>query len=144
MRRAVALNSEAMVLLSRITDAITSITAQRSATAQTCVDSPHFLVVMTRIASRCKPRSPCTPMWILYVFVICISCAFYASGSVTGAAIPRNGPVQVFVSTIRDARRHLVAAAVARSTSIFCMYPVDTIKVSNIISTDMSLRIITV
>lgn len=33
-----------------------------------------------------------------------------------------------FVQTIMDARRHLLAAALARSTSIFSMYPVDTIK----------------
>ena len=38
------------------------------------------------------------------------------------------GPLTTFVRTIKDARRHLVAAAVARSTSIFAMYPVDTIK----------------
>lgn len=39
-----------------------------------------------------------------------------------------DSPVQIFVKTVLDARRHLVAAAVARSTSIFAMYPVDTIK----------------
>ena len=39
-----------------------------------------------------------------------------------------DGTLQVFVKTVLDARRHLVAAAVARSTSIFAMYPVDTIK----------------
>lgn len=32
------------------------------------------------------------------------------------------------MSTIKEARRHLSAAAVARSISIFTMYPVDTIK----------------
>lgn len=42
---------------------------------------------------------------------------------------PKNA-IQVFVSTIRNARHHLAAAAVARSVSIFSMYPVDTIKVS--------------
>jgi Mitochondrial carrier protein len=46
----------------------------------------------------------------------------------TNAAEVKNGPVQIFVRTVLDARRHLVAAAVARSTSIFAMYPVDTIK----------------
>jgi hypothetical protein len=39
-----------------------------------------------------------------------------------------NGPLQLFVSTIKEARRHLAAAAVARSVSIFVMYPVDTVK----------------
>eukprot|EP00559_Dactyliosolen_fragilissimus_P006236 CAMPEP_0184871420 /NCGR_PEP_ID=MMETSP0580-20130426/40710_1 /TAXON_ID=1118495 /ORGANISM="Dactyliosolen fragilissimus" /LENGTH=421 /DNA_ID=CAMNT_0027374077 /DNA_START=227 /DNA_END=1492 /DNA_ORIENTATION=- len=38
------------------------------------------------------------------------------------------GPIQTFLQTLRDARKHLAAAAVARSVSIFGMYPVDTIK----------------
>jgi len=51
-------------------------------------------------------------------------------GAKDGAMATTNeGPVQVFVKTVLNARRHLVAAAVARSTSIFAMYPVDTIKV---------------
>ena len=33
-----------------------------------------------------------------------------------------------FLQTIRNAKRHLASAAIARSTSIFAMYPVDTIK----------------
>lgn len=37
--------------------------------------------------------------------------------------------LDVFLTTIRNARHHLAAAAVARSVSIFSMYPVDTIKV---------------
>jgi hypothetical protein len=40
--------------------------------------------------------------------------------------------INVFLATIREARSHLAAAAVARSVSIFAMYPVDTIKVSKI------------
>lgn len=40
-----------------------------------------------------------------------------------------SNPVQTFVLTIKDARRHLTAAAVARCVSIFGMYPIDTIKV---------------
>jgi Mitochondrial carrier protein len=43
-------------------------------------------------------------------------------------AVTPNGPLQLFVSTIKEARRHLAAAAVARSVSIFAMYPVDTVK----------------
>ena len=38
------------------------------------------------------------------------------------------GPIGVFVKTVKEAKRHLIAAAVARSVSIFGMYPVDTIK----------------
>jgi Mitochondrial carrier protein len=38
------------------------------------------------------------------------------------------GPWQLFCQTILDARRHLTAAAIARSTSIFAMYPADAIK----------------
>jgi len=38
------------------------------------------------------------------------------------------GPLQIFSRTILDARRHLAAAAVARTTSIFAMYPVDSFK----------------
>ncbi|CAB9521213.1 adenosylmethionine carrier 1, chloroplastic/mitochondrial [Seminavis robusta] len=45
-----------------------------------------------------------------------------------GAKRHAKGPMATFVQTVMDARRHLVAAAVARSTSIFAMYPVDTIK----------------
>ena len=36
--------------------------------------------------------------------------------------------MQTFVETILNSRRHLMAAAVARSTSIFIMYPADVIK----------------
>lgn len=36
--------------------------------------------------------------------------------------------VGVFLQTISNAKHHLAAAAVARATSIFIMYPVDTIK----------------
>jgi hypothetical protein len=46
-----------------------------------------------------------------------------------GASIHKDGPVQLFTNTIKEARRHLAAAGVARSISIFAMYPVDTIKV---------------
>jgi len=37
-------------------------------------------------------------------------------------------PFRTFVNTVKEGRRHLVAAAVARGVSIFAMYPVDTIK----------------
>jgi hypothetical protein len=45
-----------------------------------------------------------------------------------GGGLNVAGPIGVFVQTIREAKRHLIAAAVARSVSIFGMYPVDTIK----------------
>lgn len=36
--------------------------------------------------------------------------------------------LSMFLQTVGNARRHLAAAAVARATSIFVMYPMDTIK----------------
>jgi solute carrier family 25 S-adenosylmethionine transporter 26 len=51
-------------------------------------------------------------------------------GAITINKKEKNGetPVQLFVRTIQEARRHLLAAAAARSSSIFIMYPIDTIK----------------
>jgi Mitochondrial carrier protein len=40
----------------------------------------------------------------------------------------KSSPMQTFMETILNSRRHLMAAAVARSTSIFIMYPADVIK----------------
>lgn len=51
--------------------------------------------------------------------------------AISAAPIPTT-PIQSFVATIKDSRRHLAAAAVARCVSIFGMYPMDTIKVSSI------------
>lgn len=51
------------------------------------------------------------------------------SGSSSSSSSSTPGLLNVLVNTVMDARRHLLAAAVARSTSIFAMYPVDTIKV---------------
>jgi hypothetical protein len=34
------------------------------------------------------------------------------------------GPIQVFLNTIKESKRHLAAAAVARSVSIYGMFPV--------------------
>lgn len=39
-----------------------------------------------------------------------------------------SSPLQIFYKTIMDSRRHLAAAAAARCTSIFTMYPIDTLK----------------
>jgi hypothetical protein len=50
-------------------------------------------------------------------------------GSRAVQSIETDGPFQLFCRTIMEARRHLAAAAAARSTSIFLMFPVDTIKV---------------
>ncbi|GKZ00127.1 hypothetical protein MPSEU_000966100 [Mayamaea pseudoterrestris] len=50
-------------------------------------------------------------------------------GAASAASALRNdGPLQTFVRTIQDSKRHLIAAACARSSSIFLMFPVDTIK----------------
>ena len=38
------------------------------------------------------------------------------------------GPFQIFLDTIRESRKHLAAAGVARCISILAMFPVDTIK----------------
>lgn len=38
------------------------------------------------------------------------------------------GPLQSFIGTVKESRRHLAAAAAARCVSIFTMFPVDTIK----------------
>jgi hypothetical protein len=51
-----------------------------------------------------------------------------ASASKTVFRTSSSTPFQVFVQTILDARRHLTSAAVARSTSIFLMYPADVFK----------------
>lgn len=42
--------------------------------------------------------------------------------------LAQNNPLQIFVNTIKESRKHLVAAGVARCVSIFSMFPVDTIK----------------
>lgn len=59
-------------------------------------------------------------LWILWLLLLQVAQAAKAANPVK--------PWTVFLRTIKDARRHLVAAAVARSTSIFAMYPVDTFK----------------
>jgi len=41
-------------------------------------------------------------------------------------------PIEIFVNTLIDSKRHLIAAAVARGTSMCIMYPLDTIKVCNL------------
>jgi len=40
----------------------------------------------------------------------------------------KGGPLQTFLSTVKDARQHLVAAAIARGTCTAIMYPMDLIK----------------
>mmetsp|Transcript_8906 Transcript_8906/g.10308 ORF Transcript_8906/g.10308 Transcript_8906/m.10308 type:complete len:364 (+) Transcript_8906:72-1163(+) len=50
------------------------------------------------------------------------------------------GPIQMFVETLKESRKYLVAAAVARSVSIFGMYPVDTIKTRMQMGQPMGLR----
>lgn len=71
-------------------------------------------------------------MWsgtlLIGIFFLLIGVAF---GSTRASVLTEKhgSPIQVFVNTVKNAKRHLAAAAVARSTAIFTMYPVDTIKV---------------
>ena len=44
--------------------------------------------------------------------------------TVAVAAEATVGPLQVFLNTIKESRRHLAAAAVARCVSIYGMFPV--------------------
>lgn len=67
---------------------------------------------------------------LLVVGMVCLcggAPVMLASNS-RGGSVNVAGPIGIFVQTIREAKRHLIAAAVARSVSIFGMYPVDTIK----------------
>lgn len=50
-------------------------------------------------------------------------------GNVKTQTSTKSNPWISFVGIIRDSRRDLLAAAAARCTSIFTMYPVDTLKV---------------
>ena len=50
-------------------------------------------------------------------------------GTVALAKAATMGPIQSFFSVIYNARQQLIAAGIARSISIFGMYPVDTVKV---------------
>jgi len=59
---------------------------------------------------------------------ICSHAEIATPGSCINVRGGKEGPLSLFVSTIKEARRHLAAAAVARSVSIFTMYPVDTLK----------------
>ena len=47
---------------------------------------------------------------------------------VTPVAVRKDGPLQVFVNTVKESKRHLAAAAAARSVSIFGMFPVGKLK----------------
>jgi hypothetical protein len=40
----------------------------------------------------------------------------------------RESPVQMFIDTVKESKRHLAAAAAARSVSIFGMFPVGVFK----------------
>lgn len=55
---------------------------------------------------------------------------FHTRGGGGKAETAKSNPWLNFVSIIRDSRRDLAAAAAARCTSIFSMYPVDTLKVN--------------
>jgi hypothetical protein len=79
-------------------------------------------------------------MWffssLLCLFLILggVSASPVALFPLRGGAKPSNdltkdGPLKLFTQTIKDARKHLAAAGVARCVSIFTMYPMDTVKV---------------
>lgn len=53
--------------------------------------------------------------------------AFRTAASFSASSAASN-PLRTFLTVIQSARRHLVAAAIARSVSIVGMYPLDTIK----------------
>jgi len=59
---------------------------------------------------------------------ICSHAEITTPGSCIDARGGKQGFLSNFVSTVKEARRHLAAAAVARSVSILTMYPVDTLK----------------
>lgn len=65
------------------------------------------------------------------------------TGSVSNVAATSTNPsfMNVFITTILNSRRHLMAAAVARSTSIFIMYPADVIKTRLQMSQSNALRL---
>ena len=74
----------------------------------------------------------------LFTFLFCLVCVFGGASARTAAPTPHvvtriqseeKTALDVFVATIRNARHHLAAAAVARCVSIFSMYPIDTFKV---------------
>lgn len=69
-------------------------------------------------------------MATLVVFILMTTLCVCQGRKTTAAFSFRGGgnAVKLFVSTVKEARKHLTAAAVARSVSVFAMYPVDTIK----------------
>ena len=44
----------------------------------------------------------------------------------------KENPLEVFVNTVKESRRHLAAAAAARSVSIFSMFPVGMLFIYNL------------
>mmetsp|Transcript_11734 Transcript_11734/g.15420 ORF Transcript_11734/g.15420 Transcript_11734/m.15420 type:complete len:333 (-) Transcript_11734:185-1183(-) len=66
---------------------------------------------------------------LLFFLILSVGCHGRAAQPVVAVQqADVQGPIKLFVDSIKQARRHLAAAAVARSTSIFLMYPVDTMK----------------
>jgi len=67
----------------------------------------------------------------LAVFICLLSCVLCKKKfNVNPKKKPSSNPFSAFARILKDSKRDLVAAAVARSVSIFALYPVDTIKVS--------------
>ena len=62
-------------------------------------------------------------------------------GASAGLSSKIAGPLQSFARTVRGARDHLVAAGVARSVSIFALYPMDTVKTRMQMGQEAPLRL---
>ena len=64
--------------------------------------------------------------------------SIYASPATVVSSINNLG--SSFITTIKEAKTHIVAGAVARGVSIFAMYPLDTIKTRLQMKSKESLR----
>ena len=98
----------------------------------------HLYLSKTYLVSK-KSAMKSSKFLILFVFLIG-SFSVADAGSAKNAVqvskpVPKiavistvQSAAQAFVKTVVDSKRHLAAAAVARSLSVFTMYPVDTVK----------------
>lgn len=72
--------------------------------------------------------------WVVWIVVVISVLGFAVDGAcpkgVKAAAVGVTNPaiLDSLVQTLHSAKKHLLSAAVARSISIFGMFPVDTIK----------------
>jgi len=68
----------------------------------------------------------CLPLVAVAARATVVTSPVFARGG--GEQERKGGPLQTFLATVKDARQHLVAAAVARGTCTAIMYPMDLIK----------------